>query len=572
MKNKLLNEFQMRFNLDDNFINIVESLFDKLIVFGYISRGMKNKLIQRLNDNVDYLYFQKDDKHDYKSGFYDADKKTMYIQNKKDISAIYLRVIYAVTSSEVDKNTHNMGFSTTYMSPDSYKLMYRNFALNRAVIANLVCRLTGTALSNIGLVPSYKTYSHNFFGYDILADNDIYAFEGRILSQMCFSIGIDEELFYSYLFSKSPVDAMNNMFEKTKFIDKIGFLTLFDNTSRKYSNYCKLNYLSDLLNKNYAKRRKYALDEKVIKTLENVETKIHRRIKDVIKSLNKDTNRKENDINYELETSLSATLEALEMEILENTVKIQDILASNIITGISYLSPYIYANKLKQFSSLVIMPNKKLDDAIYNTIMFKLVPDHETATTNIIQKIRYCLISDILETEKLTKVSNKIAFYRVESDLSHDHTEIAIVTVNNLFASIIKISDLNKSIYTLKNNTTNIQTTNLNYILNSDTAGKYTDKIEQIFSYLKGYFVHFKKFSLGDIFLFNISNKEYILVNTNNSVFLFVLTITNTAYSLSPLDLSSGFSLFNLKKVKGSASNLPTLYKEKNKFLGVFGV
>lgn len=578
MRNRLLDKFQLKFNLDDDFINIVSSLFEKLLDFGYISRRTEYKLIQNLNDNVNYLFFGSDGDHDYKSGFYDADKKTMYIQDKNSVSAIYLRLLYAITSSEININTHNMGFSTTYMSSTSYKLMYRNFALNRAVIANLVCRLTNNNIGNIHLVPSYKTYSHNFFGYEIYADNDIYSFEGAILSQMCFSAGIDEELFYSHLFSKNPVSSMNKMFDKIKFINRIDFLTLFDNTSRNYSTYCKLNYFSSILNKNYTERRKKNLTDKKREVLELEEARISKKIKNYIKSLDKNsTNNAPDDFDYELETSLAATLETLEKDILESTIKMQDILASNIITGISYLSPYLYANKLKEFSSLIIMPNKKLDDAIYHTIMFKLVPDHETTTTNIIQKIRYCLISNVLETEKLTKVSNKIVFNKIDNEIAGENEEIAIVTVNNIFASVIKISDINKPIHSLKNNTTNIETNNLKHIKNIDLAGQNNDKINQIFSYLKNYFVYLKKVSMDNVFIFNILNKEYILASTNNNVFVFKLELNKDEsgkeiYSLEPLNLSDSFSLFDLSKKKQNISGLPTLYKEKSKLFGLLSI
>lgn len=572
MKNKRLQEFQVRFNLDDKFMDIVESLFTNLLSFGYISKSIEKKLIQKLNDNIDYLFFGTDDEHDYKSGFYDADKKTMFLQNKTNVPAIYLRLLYAITSHEININTHNMGFSTTYMSNTSYKLMYRNFALNRAVIANLVCRITGTETQNIQLIPSYKTYTHNFFGYEILADNDIYSFEGNILSQMCFSTGIDEEIFYSHLFSKSPVDAMNKMFNKIKFIDITEFFTLFDNTSRIYSTYCKLNYFSNLLNKNYTQRKRKDLDEETIELLKISESKISGKIKNFIWSSSKKNNNKDDDINFELETSLAGTLEDLEKNILDNTIKMQDILANNIITGISYLSPYLYANRLKEFNSLIILPNKKLEDAIYNTIMFKLVPDHETTTTNIIQKMRYCLISNILETEKFTKVSNKISFYKVEKEIAEDNEEISILTVNNIFANVIKITNLDKDISNLSNNTKTIETNNLKHISNTDTTGKYTDKISQITSYLKEYFAYFKKISLDDILSFNISEKEFIIVNMNSQIFLFELSNKEeqdkTIYSLEPLTLSSGFSLFDLKKKKSNISTLPTLYKEKNKLFG----
>ena len=94
-----------------------------------------------------------------------------------------------------------------------------------------------------------------------------------------------------------------------------------------------------------------------------------------------------------------------------NITSIQNILSDKIITSISHLSSYKYASKLKQFNNMLIFPNKKVSDAIFNTIIYKLMPDNELTAINIIQKLRYSLINHILFSDKFTDVSKKISFY-----------------------------------------------------------------------------------------------------------------------------------------------------------------
>ena len=91
MINTNLTEFQEKFNLSNSFMEIVDSLFNKLVEFGYIGNTQKNRLIEKLYENVDYVIIGSDDKYDYKSGYYDANKKTLYIKDETNISAIYLR-------------------------------------------------------------------------------------------------------------------------------------------------------------------------------------------------------------------------------------------------------------------------------------------------------------------------------------------------------------------------------------------------------------------------------------------------------------------------------------------------
>ena len=180
MINTNLVDFQKRFNLDDSFMEIVDSLFNKLVDFGYIGNSQKNRLIEKLNENINYVIIGSDDKYDYKSGYYDANKKTLYIKDSSNVSAIYLRLLYAICTDEIDNHSYIVGFGTTKLGKTNYKLNHENFALNRAVFSNIVCRILGSMPADIGINIAPKSYSHNFLGYEITAENDIYSLEGKI--------------------------------------------------------------------------------------------------------------------------------------------------------------------------------------------------------------------------------------------------------------------------------------------------------------------------------------------------------------------------------------------------------
>ena len=558
MVNSNLIDFQNRFNLDDSFIQIIESLFNKLVEFGYIGNAQKNRLIQKLNDNIDYIIIGNDDKFDYKSGYYDANKKTLYIKDITNIPAIYLRLLYAISTDEIDKHSYNVGFGTTKLARTNYKLNHTNFALNRAVFSNIVCKLLGSLPTNIGIVPTYKTYSHNFLGYKITADNDIYSLEGKILSEMCFALDIDEELIYSALFSHNAKKSLERIFEKAKFEDSTKFLKVFDKVSRNYSNYCKLNYLAKLLNLNFIEMKKKILDPS-IDDLKIEREKINKKIESVLIKLNDI-----DELDNELEISLSETIDNSEEIILKSITSIQNILSDKIITSISYLSAYKYAHKLKQFNAMLIFPNKKVSDAIFNTILYKLMPDNEITAINIIQKLRYSLINHILFSDKFTDISKKLSFYAnikdIDTDLSTAHV---FLTVNDRFSHIIEVSMLNKNIKKLENNCKVVPCDNLKYLLNSDYSNMYVDKIEKVVSSLKESFPEFKHFSLDNMYFFSSNNKEYLIVDSNKKISVFMINYNVTGYLCVPIELSDYFSLFYPDaKREDISSLLPVMYKK----------
>jgi len=559
MINLGLIEFQRKFNLDNDFMDIVDSLFNKLVEFGYVGNSQKNRLIEKLNNNINYVIIGTDDKYDYKSGYYDANKKTLYIKDTSNIASIYLRLLYAICTNEIDSHSYLVGFGTTKLSRSSYKLNYENFALNRAVFSNIVCRLLGTLPTNIGLNILPKSYSHNFLGHEITSSNDIYSFEGKILSEMCFALNIDEELLYSSLFSHSTKKSLERIFEKANFENSKKFLKEFDKASRNYSTHSKLSYLAKSLNLNYIEMKKNVLNEDILETLKKERSKISNKIESILLKLNNS-----DDLDSDLENSLAETLETLEDNIIKNVSSLQSILADKIITTIEYLSPYIYANKLQKFNNMLIFPSKKVADSIFNTIIYKLMPDNELTAINLIQKLRYSLINSILFEDKFTDVSNKIGFYAnvkdINPDLSIAHT---FVTVNDRFSHIVEISSLDNKMKKLANNCKLIPCDNLKYLLNSDYSNMYVEKIEKVVSSLKESFPEYKQTSLDNMFFFNEDNKDYLIVQEIKKISVYALQYNPRGYLCTPIDISSYFALFHSNSKKEAESSLlPVMYKK----------
>ncbi|MDD2627713.1 MAG: hypothetical protein PHR25_01325 [Clostridia bacterium] len=562
MINSNLIAFQKKHNLDDFFMEIVSSFFDKLVSFGYIGNMQKNRLILKLDENVDYVILGTQDIYDYKSGYYDADKKTLYIKEPNNISAVYLRVLYAICTTEVSLNHHNIAFATAKLGSTNYKLYHENFAINRAVLANIVCRLLGTS-TNTDTTAFYKTYSHNFLGFEISSDNDIYALEGKVLSQMCFALGIDEQIIYTALFSNDPIKSLNRIFYKVSFDESDKFLKAFDKTSRLYSNYCKLTHLAKTLNLNYVELKKNVLNES-FDNLKLERTKIIAKARDILSKMQP---KNSGDLYSDegLDLNLAETLENLEKDITKQLTATQSILASKIVTSISYLSSYQYASKLKQFNDMLIFPNKKIDDAIYNNIVYNLMPDGEITVTNIIQKIRYSLINHVLFSDKFTDVSKRLGFYANINDINPDSTcSYVFVTVNGRFSHLVEVNSLNKTMKQLKDNCNITPTDNLRYLMNSDYSNLHIHKIEKIVSSLKSSYTELKGYSLDNMFLFNINNKDYLIVDTTDKLLLFIVEYKNASYLCSQMELSDYFSLFYNNAKKGeSDSLLPTMYKNK---------
>ncbi|MCL2860577.1 MAG: hypothetical protein FWF46_08590 [Oscillospiraceae bacterium] len=540
-----LDDFQKKFNLDNSFIEIVASLFDKLVSFGYIGNSQKSDLIEKLNQNVEHVILGTTDKYDYKSGYYDAPSKTLYVKDPTNKAAIYLRVLYAITTNKIDETTYNVGFSTTRFDLETHKrLVHENFAINRTVFANLTCKLLNALPTSISIEPSNATYSHDFLGHAITSGNDMYAMEGKILSEMCFALNLSEEIIYEAIFLDTGIQSLKRIFEKVDFQENKEFLLTFDQVSRRYSNYLKFVHILKLLNLNHIELKKKVLNP------EFDEIKAERAV--ILNKLKENLNNFVNiaDINEDADLTavLEETLKKFEQEILEDITHIQQILANKIITAMEHLPIYIYISKLKQFNDMLIFPNNKISETIFNIIIFKIMECTELTEINIIQKFRYSLINYVLFLEKLKEISKKITFYISMNDISSNETSgYAIIMVNDVFSQIIKVVDLDKGIQDIENNCMVVKTDSLKQVINNEHTNERVERIEKIVEALKSAYVELVNIPLENIFIFSCEGKEFLIVDKIKGVELFLVKYEAGSYECVKLGLSESFLLFDAK-------------------------
>ncbi len=553
--------FKEKYNTSDYFVSVVESLIEKLIQFEYVSSSKVSNLMEQFYNNVDTIVIGSNNAYDFKSGYYDANLKELYIKDEKNIPAVYLRLLYAITTTEVEDNVYNVGYSTTKLRKDSYKLGYKNFGINRAVMSNLtyaLCNFIPTA-SQISL--TRKTYTHDFLGLKIETDNELYSLESRLLSQACFVLDLEPEFLYEGVFSKEPVKVLDGIFEKKKFTNKDTFLQLFDDISKRYNTYNKLAYLSNKLNDNYIEYKKNVLKADVDIILKEQDV-IESHISSVIKSL---YNPQDTD-DMEVETGLAEALEHLEAELKELLVKFQNILCDNIITSNSHL-PYIkYANKLKCFNDILIIPNNKLLKTIQNTILFKLMPETEVTEINLVQKIKYAIIEHILSSTDYTNISNTFYFYNITSfENDSNGTAVILLHSDKTLGKVVTINGLNKKINTNSKFSLNyIPLDNLKHMMNSNYSSTYIGNVEVLYTSLKNSFTQFKNISLDSVFVFEYEGKKYLVVYSDGNIHVLSYTYLSGEYGFNLLNLSEQYKVFG-KSVASKAnlkSNLPILYKK----------
>lgn len=555
--------FKEKFNTSDYFTSVVESLFSKLVEFEYISHSKVPYYINRLIENINDIRFGNNNVYDYKSGYYDANKKELYIKDEKNIPAVYLRLLYALTTIEIDPGVYSVGYSITKLRTDSYKLSHINFGINRAVMANLVYKLCNMIPSSLQLTPTYKTYTHDFLGFKIESENELYCLEGKLLSETCFVLDIDQELLYSGLFSKSTNKLMDTFFERKAFVNKDKFLKLFDEISRKYSTYNKLAFLSNKLNDNYIEYKKNILKgniDSIVKEQEVIEGNIN----SVITSLYGNTS----DASDEIETNygLSEVLEELEEEIKANLVKLQDILADNVIKGNASLPWVKYASKLKCFNDILIIPNKKINKAVQETILFKLMPNTEVTGINLIEKIKYAIIEQILSNADFTEISNSFSFYNITNlENSNLGTTVIILNSNKKFTRVVEVKGLNQNFKkNAKFELNYVPLDNLKYLMNSSVSNTYIGNIETLYTTLRNNFEELKNISLDAIYLFEHDTHKYLVCFTNTKPYVISYVYSSRGYGFNMLNLSEQYKVFGktINSSNTTKSNLPTLYKK----------
>lgn len=566
----LLN-FQEKFHLSNNFIEIIESLLDKLVDFGYIGLFKKRALIEKLYDNINEVYIGTQNQLDYKTGFYDANKKILYIKNEKDIASVYLRLLYIFTTSSIDDKNHSTGYMITKLRTDSYKLEHINFGINRAIMSNLVCKLCNMVSTNIRIFSTYKTYTHNFLGHTIEAENNIYALEGKILSELCFALNIDEQILFTGLFSSNPYKYLENLLNKKDFPLDDEFFSVFDNISRKYNWYNKLVFLSRKLNSNYLEFKKHALDNdtsnliaeknELIKQINYVLNSFHN---DDRFNLTDDTN-SEGPVESVSELNLNEELAKLEEELTDNLISIQNMLCKKIIANTKYLTDYQYASRLKQFSSMLIIKNEELEKKITDTILYKLLPKDEVTTVTLTLKIKYMLIQNILSESHYSSISKAFTFNVIPDLIDETHgSALTLLNINGSFARLIQIDDLNMPLEKMNTKPSFIPLDNFAYLLNSDYSNMYVGFLEKIYTALRFKFGEFHNLKLTELYMFEYNNKKYLIATLGLKIYVLTVDIFQDNYDFKILDISEKYYLFGKSdiKINNNKNLLPTIYNK----------
>lgn len=558
--------FKEKFDLSDAFINNINIFFEKLLKHGYVSTAQKNKLINKLYENVHELYIGTNSTYDYKTGFYDANQKTLYIKDENDIPAVYLRLLYVITTQDLDNGSYISGYRVTKLANDSYKLTYKNYGINRAVMANLVCKLCDGLPSNIKITTGFKTYTHNFFGYSIEAPNDIYAIEGKLLSQFCFALNIDEQLLYTGIFSKNPDKYLQSILSRKKIKPDSEFFTLLDEISRAYSTYNKLAYLNKKLDQNYIEIRKHAIDKDLDSFLlekESIEKEI-KKVLSKLKDADSDENSSDIDENENLELSLNEVLTGYENNIKGLITQIQDILARVIVEERNKKPKYEFASHLKQFEDLLIVENALVSKTLSDVIIFDLLPRNERSALNIMLKIKYSIIQNILSKDQYTNISKLFAFNVIPSLIDEDKgTAIVCLNANKEFARMVKINDLHLPIERMHVEPDFVPIDNLNYLLHSDYSNMYVGPIEKIYTNLKETFSEFKNIDLNDLYLFDYNQKKYVLTVTKQDTSLLSIKYDKDVFRFEKLEITEPYSIFgNEKVILNNNSKLPTIYNK----------
>lgn len=561
-----LEKFKDKCKLNNDFMDKVNFLFERLVHFGYIDKMNLNKLAKKLYININAVFLNSDKVYDYKSGYYDAITKELYIKDTSDLESLFLRIVYAITTSQKKEDVYNVGYSTTSLSKLNYKQEHQNFGFNRAVVSNLVCRLLYTEPTTLSIIPTYRTYKKDFLGNGLEADNNMYFLEGQILKQMCFALDIQEEDLYYHLFL-NPSSYLEKILTKRKVENPEQLLAIFDRASKNYCNYNKLLYFSKLLDNNYLASKKVLpdeeIDENILKERKELSYLITKSILEIKPQADEDS-------IESVEISLTETINELEESILKNVANIQNILVDTLIISENRYSPIIFAVKQKQLSDLLIFKSEKLENSIFNTITYKILNTFESSSSNLIEKMKYSIASEILSSEKYIKIYNNMEFNRLTNLDLDDNTEIMALSVDGTFLQLLKVKDLNLPFKELKNNTELIKVDNLKFLLNSPMSISSTQNIEKIYTYIKTHHEKYKTIDIEKLYITNVNTTTLVLVLTENEFEIFKMDIINDDIKCVKASLSETYSIFNTSNVSYTNKTYKNQITEAPKLFGIF--
>lgn len=559
-----LDKLKEKCKVEERFYSIVEGIFEKLLEFGYINKRQEKKLYRKLYENIDTILIGNNKQIDYKTGYYDAVKKELYIRDLNNIESVYLRIIYIITTTQISRDSFAVGYSIASLSKRNYKIEHKNFGINRAIVSNLVCRLLYTIPTALTIYPTYRAYQNDFLGKEITSDNDIYFLEGKLIRQICYCLNISEEDLYYNLFN-FPTKNLNKILRKTKYENYDEILLKLDEISRTYSNYNKLTYFNKLLNDNYLNIKKNILSENVNELYKEQE-KIKSAIYSTLEKYEIDMDDEE-DENFNVEASLSEKISDFEELILNDITYIQNILVDFLLKNENKYSVIEYVIKLKELEKMLIIKNEKLSTKIYETIVYKLLNSYEKTASNVIEKMKYSIVNEIVSSDKYIKIYKNLSFKRLNGLKLPENTAVVALTVDNSFLQLVTINSLNKQMKKLENNTNSIHLDNLSYLLNNPSIIKDISVVEKIFTSIRTKFNEFNNVTIENMYICNIESNILVVIAENDKFDILKVTIDKSdKINTKIVSTSETYNIFNLKDNTYN-SNLPVLYDKRKSLL-----
>ena len=479
-----LQKFKEKCGVDDKFCEKTIEITNKLVEFGYINKLQVKNLYKKLYENVDIVLFGKDSSLDFKTGYFDAVRKELYLQNIDNNESFYLRMLYIFTTTKISENAYNVGYSTASLGRTNYKIEYKNFSVNRAIVSNLVCRLLYTAPTALSIHPTYRTYENTFLGNKISADNDIYFLEGRLITELCFILNSNEEDLYINLFNSDPNKFLEKFLKKNKFKNYDETLELLDTISRLNSNYNKLCFLNKILDENYINIKKNVLNKENLAKYKDEEVKIKMAIKSTLLKLDNKDSDDDTLEDIDIDHSLSERINKFEENILQKTYEFQTMLVKILINTKSIYKNIDYAVKLKKLQNILVTENEVLNNELYNLIRTNLINSYESNTSNLIEKIKYSLVHHTLDKQKFISSYKDLSFKKLDI-VNLGNSSLVAYELENTFIQLISIENVNLNIKNIHNNVKELPLSNLGYLLNNATNQVSTERIEKLYTLIK---------------------------------------------------------------------------------------
>ena len=224
---------------------------------------------------------------------------------------------------------------------------------------------------------------------------------------------------------------------------------------------------------------------------------------------------------------------------------------------------------------ILIVPNKKLKTTLFETISIELLSNGENNASNLIEKIKYSIVNEIISSNKYIKIYKKMYFKKLDGLGLDSKTSIVALNVDNEFMQLVEITSLNKVTKNLANNTRKLQLDSLGYLLNNPSAvSSNIATIEKIITCIRNHNSNFNNVKIEDIYMTSYKDFKIIVIRQNGNFSVLKLSNKDGELSTKSVKLSDNFSIFSFSNSK---SNLPTVYKEKKtgpfkKILAIFGI